>query len=188
MTRMKGLWLVEETVQRYKNSWLELSEDKVVRPDGKPGAFATVTMKPGVSVLAMDDQAQVYLTSEFRYAVERESIEVVSGGIDEDESPSVAARRELREELGIEAAEWTDLGSTDPFTSAIYSPAKLFLARSLSLVDSEPEGTEVIRVLKVDLSEAVRMVMESQITHGPSCLVILKTHLLSNSEEAKISR
>jgi ADP-ribose pyrophosphatase len=185
MTRTKGLWLVEETVQKYKNSWLELSEDKVVRPDGKAGTFATVSMKPGVSVLAMDDLAQVYLTSEYRYAVERESIEVVSGGIDDDEPPLVAARRELREELGIEAAQWIDLGLVDPFTSAIHSPATLFLARKLSLVEPEPESTEVIRVLKVDLTEAVWMVMESEITHGPSCVLILKTYLLLNSESRR---
>lgn len=188
MTRMKGLWLVEETVQKYKNDWLEVSEDQVVRPDGKAGAFATVRMKPGVSVLAMNDLAQVYLTGEYRYAIEQESIEVVSGGIDEGESPTVAARRELREELGIEAAQWIDLGLVDPFTSAIHSPARLFLARKLSLVKPEPESTEVIRVLKVDLSEAVRMVMESEITHGPSCILILKTYHFLNSEKADISR
>jgi 8-oxo-dGTP pyrophosphatase MutT (NUDIX family) len=188
MTRMKGLWLVEESVQKYKNAWLELNEDKVVRPDGKPGTFATVRMKPGVSVLAMDDLAQVYLTSEYRYAVERDSIEVVSGGIDEDEPPLVAARRELREELGIEAAQWINLGLVDPFTSAIHSPATLFLARKLSLVKPEPEGTELIKVLKLDLGEAVRMVMESEITHGPSCVLILKTYLLLNSKKAEISR
>lgn len=188
MTRIKGLWLVEESVQKYKNAWLELNEDRVIRPDGKPGNFATVRMKPGVSVLAMNDLAQVYLTSEYRYAVERESIEVVSGGIDEDEPPPVAARRELREELGIEAAQWIDLGFVDPFTSAIHSPATLFLARKLSLVKPEPEGTELIKVLKLDLSEAVRMVMESEITHGPSCVLILKTYLLLNSEKVEISR
>jgi ADP-ribose pyrophosphatase len=188
MTRMKGLWLVEETVKKYKNAWLEVSEDQVVRPDGKAGTFATVRMKPGVSVLAMTDLAQVYLTSEYRYAVERDSIEVVSGGVDHNEPPPVAARRELREELGIEAAQWTNLGLVDPFTSAIHSPATLFLAKKLSLVKPEPESTEVISVLKVDLTEAVRMVMESQITHGPSCVLILKTYLLLNSEKADIAR
>lgn len=66
MTRMKGPWLVEETVERYKDAWLEVSEDQVVRPDGKAGTFATVGIKPGVSILAMDDVGHVYLTSEYR--------------------------------------------------------------------------------------------------------------------------
>jgi ADP-ribose pyrophosphatase len=179
---MKGLWRVNKTVQRYKNSWLELNEDQVVRPDGEFGIFATVSMRPGVSVLAMDSDSRVYLTNEYRYAIERESIEVVSGGIEEGESPYVAARRELREELGIEAAQWIELGSVDPFTSSIHSPAKLYLARNLCLVEPEPEATEIIKVLKVDLNEAMRMVLESEITHGPSCVLILKTHLLRNDQ------
>src|ERR1043166_6310072 len=108
MKRTKGPWLVEETVQRYQSSRLEVYEDIVIAPNGQSGTFATATMKPGVSVLALDDQ--VYLTREFRYAIERESIEVVSGEIDDDELALSAARRELREELGIEASEWIGRG------------------------------------------------------------------------------
>ncbi len=174
-------------MQRYKSAWLEVCEDRVVKPDGQAGSFATVKMRPGVSVLAMDEDWQIYLTSEFRYAVGRESIEVVSGAIDEDELPPVAARRELREELGIEAAEWVDLGSVDPFTSVVHSPASLFLATKLSFAETDREPTEIIRVVKVELGEAVRMVMESEIRHGPSCVLILKTNHFLNSQKAGIS-
>jgi hypothetical protein len=65
MRRKKGLWQIEETVQLYKNGWLEVCEDKVIRPDDQAGSFATVRMKPGVSVLAMDEAQQVYLTANF---------------------------------------------------------------------------------------------------------------------------
>ena len=184
MARMKGPWMVEKTVQRYKSAWLEVFEDKVIRPDGESGSFATVSLKPGVSVLALDEDEQVYLTSEYRYAIERESIEVVSGAVDQDETPPAAARRELREELGIEASQWVDLGSVDPFTSMINSPASLFFARDLRFVETEREGTEIIRVIKVKLNDAVRMVMQSEITHGPSCVLILKTDHFLNSENA----
>src|SRR4030095_11048479 len=129
--RKKGPWTVEETAQIYQSPWIEVCEDSVIRPDGQPGRFATVRMKPGVSVLAMDEEGFVYLTSEFRYAIERDSIEVVSGAIDEGEAPHEAARRELREELGAEAQEWTGLGCVDPFTSVVHSPAHLFFARRL---------------------------------------------------------
>ena len=176
MSRIKGPWQIEATVHKYENEWIAVREDRVIKPDGKPGLFATVRMKSGVSVLAMNDSNQVYLTSEYRYAIERESIAVVSGGIDDGELPLVAACRELREELGIEATEWINLGQVDPFTSAIHSPASLFLARKLTMSEAKPESTEVIRGLKVDLSEAVRMVLESEISHGPSCVLILKSH------------
>jgi len=188
MRRKKGLWQVEETVQLHKNGWLEVCEDKVIGPDDQAGSFVTVRMRPGVSVLAVDEARQVYLTSEFRYAVERESIETVSGGVEADELPLSAARRELREELGIEAAEWIDLGLVDPFTSLVHSPATLFLARNLSFVDTDCDDTEIIQLVKVQLSEAVRMVMESEITHGPSCVLILKTNYFLNGQKAGISR
>lgn len=177
MSKKKGPWTVETSKRVFKNPWIEVREDKVIRPDGRPGSFATVAMKPGVSVLALDEEGSVYLTSEFRYAVERESVEVVSGAIEGDESPPAAAKRELREELGIEAAEWTDLGLVDPFTSVVLSPAHLFLARGLTFAETAPEGTEIIRAHRVRLSEAVRMVMGGEITHGPSCVLILKAHV-----------
>jgi 8-oxo-dGDP phosphatase len=135
-------------------------------------------MKSGVSVLALDEGDFVYLTSEYRYAIERESIEVVSGAIDGDELPLEAARRELREELGIEAGEWVELGVVDPFTSIISSPANLYLAEKLAFVETARESTEIIRTLKVELGEAVRMVLDSEITHGPSCVLILKAQSL----------
>lgn len=177
MVRRKGPWTVEVTAEVYRTPWVEVLEDKVIRPDGRPGLFTTVRVRPGVSVLALDEEEFVYLTSEYRYAVERESVEVVSGGVEDGEASLDAAQRELREELGIEAREWIDLGPVDPLTSIVLSPARLYLARGLTHVAHEREGTEVISVLRVPLSEAVEMVARGRITHGPSCVLILKARL-----------
>ncbi len=174
MHRRKGPWLVGDTVQKYKNAWLDVCEDQVIQPNGKAGLFATVRVKPGVSVLAIDDDHEVYLTAEYRYALEQESIEVVSGAIDGDETPVEAARRELREELGIEAETLIDLGVVHPLTSMLYSPAQLFVAKKLSFFGPNPDESEVIRLVKIKLGDAVSMVMESKITHAPSCVLILK--------------
>lgn len=181
MARKKGPWTVEQTAEVYRTPWVEVVEDKVIRPDGTPGLFTTVRMRPGVSALALDEEGFVHLTSEYRYAVERESVEAVSGGVEDGETPLDAAKRELREELGIDAAEWVDLGTVDPFTSVVLSPARLYLARGLTHLSREPEGTEVIGEVRVPLAEAVGMVARGEVTHGPSCVLILKAHLyLSN--------
>ena len=177
MVRKKGPWTVEETVEVYSSPWMKVTEDKVIRPDGAAGTFGTVHMKPGVSVLALDDKGFAHLTSEYRYAIERESVEVVSGGIDDDETELEAAQRELREELGIEAGEWTDLGSIDLFTSVVSSPARLFLARSLTHTTHDRDGTELIETRRLEFLEAIRMVLDGRITHGPSCVLILKAHV-----------
>src|SRR3954469_13337887 len=106
----RGPWKVLESQSVYKDPWLELVRDEVIRPDGKPGSHTIVYIKPGVSVLALDADGTACLTREFHYGVGRVTLEVVSGGIDESESPEDAAKRELKEELGITAHEWTDLG------------------------------------------------------------------------------
>lgn len=170
----RGPWKIKKKILKYKNPWIEVHEDQVVRPDGKPGIFGVVNMKSGISVLPMDDKGYVYLTNEFHYAIGRKTIEAVSGAIERKEKPIKAAKRELREELGMVAEKWTNLGIVDPFTTVIKSPAHLFLARSLSFVAKNPEGTEIIKMIKIKLEGAVKMVMESKITHGPSCVLILK--------------
>ena len=177
----KGPWQVEASSQKYKSAWVEVTEDKVIKPNGEPGSFATVKLKPGVSILAVGDDDEVYLTSEYRFAIEQKSIEVVSGAIEADETPELAAKRELREELGIEAGSWVDLGNVDPLTSILHSPARLFLARELSFFEPQTEDSEIIELVTMKLNEAVQMVMDSRITHAPSCVLILKAnHFLTS--------
>lgn len=169
-----GPWKIKGSSIKYKNKWISVREDEVVRPDGKSGIFGIVEMVPGVSVLPMDEHGNIYLTREFRYAIGKDSIEVISGAIDRGESVLKAAKRELKEELGCIAKEWVNLGKMNPFTSIVFSPADLFLAKDLSFTNTEFEGTEIITHLKMPLAKAVEMVMTSKITHGQSCVLILK--------------
>jgi ADP-ribose pyrophosphatase len=175
LMQQHGPWQILNSNDVYQDAWLQVRKDNVIRPDGAPGTHSVVFLKPGVSVLALDDDDRVYLTDEFHYAVGRRTLEVVSGGREPDESPLAAAQRELAEELGITAGEWTELGSFDPFTTMLNAPAVLFLARRLHFGSSSPEGTENIRCVTVDFAEAIAMAMDGRITHGPSIAVLLKS-------------
>jgi len=174
MTKKNGPWEIKSSDEKYKNPWIRVREDQVIHPSGRHGIFGVVEMVPGVSVLPLDEQGFIYLTEEFHYAIERASIEVASGAIDANEQPLEAAKRELKEELGIEADEWINLGTIDPFTTVVSSPSVLYLAKKLHFSEPSPEDTEQIKMLKIKLDEAVQMVMDSKITHGPSALLILK--------------
>ena len=169
-----GPWTIKSSERLYQDKYVEFRVDDVVKPSGEPSRYATGRMLPGVSVLALDAEGFVHLTKQFRYAVGRDSIEVVSGGIDEGEAERAAALRELREELGIEAGELTDLGTVDAVTSQVSAPARVFLARDLKFGEPDRGGTEVMETLKVKFEAAVRMVMAGEITHAISCVLILK--------------
>jgi ADP-ribose pyrophosphatase len=176
----RGPWQVLSTREVYRDPWIAVQVDDVVRPDGRPGTHSIIRLKAGATVIALDDAQHVYLTEEFHYAVGRVTIEGVSGGNDPPEDSLTTAQRELREEIGIVAKRWTPLGVVDPFTSNVVSPTALFLAEDLEFVEADREGTETMHRVRLPLSEAVAMAWDGRITHAPTCVVILKTWLLKS--------
>ena len=182
MERKHGPWTVRSPERLYADEFAEVWVDEVSKPDGSPGRRMTMRMKPGVAVLAVDEEGFAHLVKTFRYAVGKESVEAVQGGTEEGEAPLESARRELKEELGIEAEELTDLGLVDAVTSQVYSPARLYLARRLTFGEHERESTESLEPVKVRFEEAVRMVMDGRVTQGISCVLILKAARLFESE------
>lgn len=177
LPREHGPWKIMASREAYRDPWVRVRQDDVLRPDGLPGSYVVVNLKPGVCVLALDGQGRVHLTSEFHYGVGRVTLEAVSGGVEPGDSTEATARRELAEELGITAQRLTMLGKVDPFTANVVSPTVLYLAEGLSFADPDPEGTEQITRVEMSLADAVQRVMDSEITHAPSCLVILKAVL-----------
>jgi ADP-ribose pyrophosphatase len=173
-----GPWKIKSTEQVYKDPFVELTLDKVIRPDGDDGQHIVVHIKPGVCVIAVDADRNVHLTKEFHYAVGRYTIEGVSGGVEPGEYPDRTAKRELQEELGLEAAKWQFLMTTDPMTACLASPVRLYLATVLSEVDTNPEGTELIEHVVMPLVEATALVASGEITHSPSCVAILLANSL----------
>jgi 8-oxo-dGTP pyrophosphatase MutT (NUDIX family) len=182
MERKHGAWTIRSSERLYGDEFAEVWLDEVSRPDGGPGRRATMRMKPGVAVLALDEEGFAHLVRTFRYAVGKECVEAVQGGSEEGEEPEESARRELKEELGIEAEELTDLGLVDAVTSQVSAPARIFLARRLKFGEHERESTERLQPLKVKFEEAVRMVMDGRVTQGVSCVLILKAARLLEGE------
>jgi 8-oxo-dGTP pyrophosphatase MutT (NUDIX family) len=185
--KKKGEWTIKETAQKFNCDFFEVIEDKVIKPDGSDGCYATIKMKPGVNVLPLDENGNVYLTRQYRYALEHECIEVIAGGIEEGETPLDSAKKEAHEELGIEAEEWKEFGVMDVDTSIVNSQAHQFLARKLKFKEPEQEGSENIKGVKVSLKEAVEKVLRGEITHAPSASLILKAHVFLQQNDVKPS-
>jgi 8-oxo-dGTP pyrophosphatase MutT (NUDIX family) len=174
MAKSNGPWKVEESTCTYKGEFIEVYEDRVINPEGKPDTYATVTTPPGAAVLPIDDQGIIYLARQFRYAIGKESMEAASGAIEDGEADEEAAKRELREELGIAAKEFVDLGIVNSNTSLMREKSHLFLAFSLTFKEPEREGSEQMRTVSMPLDEAVRLVMTNEIFSTVTCTLILK--------------
>jgi 8-oxo-dGTP pyrophosphatase MutT (NUDIX family) len=171
--RRNGGWTIKATKKVFQNAFFAVFEDDVTKPTGDDGRYATVHFNDGVAVLPIDENGDVYLTRQFRYAIGRYDIEVVAGGI-EDETAIEAAKRELKEELGIEAGEWNDVGSIISMTSITKSGSHQFIATKLTFGEQETDGTEEIESLKIRLSDACEMVRSGKLTDSDTCLLVLK--------------
>jgi hypothetical protein len=121
-----GPWTITGSREVFRSEFITLRHDDVRKPDGSPGTYTTARVKSGVAVLPVDEHGQVYLVKQFRYAIGRDSVEVISGGIDDEEPPAEAVRREAEEEAGIVAGSWTELGYVDLDTSIVKGPVYLF--------------------------------------------------------------
>lgn len=172
--KQRGPWKITSSEVKYKNPWMEVIEDKVIQPNGEAGLYGTFKIGSGAATLAFDGEGFVYLTREFHYGVGIETIEGAVGGMHNGETPLEAAKRELKEELGITASHWTQLGFVESLTSYVKCPVHLFLARQLKFTSPTLDGTETIKPLKVKFETAVEMVMNNEIIAAQTCVLILK--------------
>lgn len=180
MKKEDNPFILTDSKKIYKNPWIEVREDAVIRPGGKPGIFGVVDIQPGVSVVALDTEGNIFLIRQYRYVREAYVLECMSGGMDAGEEPLATAKRELREEMGGESDSWTSLGSVLSF-GTVNGVAHLFLAQNTMLrhLQNTDEG-EVIEICKMSFTEAYQKVQSGEITHAPSVAAILKTHILLN--------
>jgi 8-oxo-dGTP pyrophosphatase MutT (NUDIX family) len=177
----KNPWETLSSKVVYDNPWINVREDAVIHPDGARGIYGVVHYKNiAVGVLAFDGE-DIYLVGQYRYPLERYSWEIPEGGCPEGEDTLDAARRELEEETGLCAADWRKLGEAHLSNSVSDELAVWYEANGLTQGERRPEGCEELRVRRVPFREAVRMVLEGEITDSISVIAILQYQLLCSS-------
>lgn len=163
-------WVTRGSETVYANRWIEVREDSVIGPGGNAGIYGVVTMRhPAVFVVALDEDGRVCLVTVDRYTTGR-SVEVPAGGSD-GEDPLVAARRELREETGFEASDWSELGTMNALNGIADAPEHVFLARGLRPADlgataAEQREEGISEVSWVAFGEVLAMIGDRRITDG----------------------
>lgn len=169
------------TKEVYVNPWMQVREDTVQRPEGKQGIFGVVTIGDGVSILPMDNQGNVYLIEEYQYAADKSTLLTISGGIDANEAPLQAAKRELREESGLTADEWIDLGTVESMTMIVNCTMHLYLAQGLHFGKADQVDQQTITLKKMSFEQVVQLVMESKIAPAAGNVLILRAQQYLNS-------
>lgn len=170
-------WQTVSLTEVYRNPWIQVTEHRVIRPDGKPGIYGVVAFQNlAVGVLALNDDGFLVLVGQWRYPLGAYSWEIPEGGCPLGQDPLETAQRELREETGLVAHEWKSMLRMHLSNSVSDEAAVVFVARSLRQGVSEPEGTEKLMVRWVRPAEAWDMIQQGLITDSISVAAI--QHLL----------
>jgi 8-oxo-dGDP phosphatase len=163
----------------YVGRILALRLDQVVMPGGETALREIIEHPGAVAVVALDDDGSVTMVEQYRHSVGRRLRELPAGLLDEPgEDPVTTAQRELREEVGHLARDWSVL--IDVLSSPGFSDeaVRVFLARGLTEVGRPPGHDEEadLTVVRLPLVEAIRQVLAGEILNAASVGGLLAAH------------
>ena len=188
MTAARHDFPVESSTDIYKGNVMALRADDVVMPGGRVARREIVEHPGAVAIAALDPDDRVMMIHQYRHAVGRRLWEMPAGLLDvAGEDPVEAARRELREEAGLEAAEWSTLLDLVPSPGFSDEAIRVFLARGLTDVGRPDLGDDEeadMTTRWVTLSVAVRMVLAGTIVNAATVAAVLAAHALAGSPAA----
>ena len=147
---------------------LALRRDRIRWPDGSEADYGVVEGPNAVFVVPYSQSGSTVLVRQWRHTWEVTSWEVPAGTLEPGEEPLACAQRELREEAGLIADEWTALGATRG-TALVTGRQHLYLARGLHRVQRTPEPYERDMILReVPFRTALDAALQGEIEHAAS--------------------
>jgi 8-oxo-dGTP pyrophosphatase MutT (NUDIX family) len=179
MNEAQNPWQVLGEKPVYDNKWISVTEFDVLNPSGGKGIYGKVHFKnTAVGIVPLDEQFNTWLVGQYRFTMGAYSWEIPEGGGPLGSDPLLSARRELLEETGLVAREWTHLMDFHLSNSVSDEVGIIYLARHLSQQAAEPEETEELQLRKLPFEEAYAMVEAGQITDSMSVAALLKIKLM----------
>ncbi len=161
---------------------IRVEKDTVLLEDGTQ-AFREVVRHPGgVCILALTDRDEVLFVRQFRYPHAAVTMEIPAGKLEYGENPEECGKRELLEECGCTAREFTYLGKLFPTPAYDAEVIHMYLAKGLEYADQHLDEGEFLDVERIPLDEAVRMVIADQYPDAKTQVAILKYYAMTQKK------
>ncbi|CAG0967507.1 MAG: NUDIX hydrolase [Bacteroidetes bacterium] len=172
-------WKILNTKEIYQNPWIKVDEHKVLNSKGNEGIYGTIHFKNlAIGILPLDEYYNTWIVGQYRFPIKQYSWEIPEGGGNRMVPALESAQRELLEETGIIAKEYTKIQEMYLSNSASDERAILYLARKLEFVAPQPEESEVLQIKKVPFEELYQLVLKGSILDSLTVTAVLKIKLM----------
>ena len=164
-----------ETEDIFDGVILNVKRDRVRLPNGHESVREVIRHVGAVCVVPVTEDGRVVVERQYRYPVDAVITEIPAGKLDKaGEDPLEGAKRELREETGLTADKWTDLGLFVPAAAYCAETIRMYLAEDLHQGAQQLDDDEFLDVFRLPLKDAVQMVMDGRVPDAKTQAALLK--------------
>ncbi len=167
----------------YSGRVIKLNVEKVKLPNGVICELEIIHHPGGVAIVAMNESEDICLVRQFRHAAGGWLWELPAGKIEHGEDPAITAKRELIEEVGVEATGWQHLGQTISSPGVFTEKIQLYLAKDLLSCQQQLEDEEVIEVHWFSLEKIISMVQTGEIVDAKTLVGLFQLQQYLASSE-----
>ena len=153
---------------------IHVTLDEVRLENGKTATREVVRHHGGACVAALTEEGALCFVRQFRYAYEKELLELPAGKLEKGEDPFLAAKRELEEEMGVTADEYAELGVFYPTCGYCNEVIHLYAAKGLHRTGQHLDPDEFVTTLTIPLVEAEQMALDGRINDGKTIAAIFR--------------
>lgn len=158
---------------------LRLEKDVVRLPEGQTAFREVIRHKGAVCVIPIDAEGNVIFVSQYRYAIQMETLEIPAGKLDYvGEEPASAALRELSEETGYTSSRLVDLGVYYGSPAILDEKIYMFAALDLRKGEAHPDADEYLSAKKMPIDEAVQLVLDGKVPDGKTQCAVLRLKMM----------
>lgn len=176
---MEDRYEVTDSERKFSGEVFSVDLDTLRLPDGEMREREVVHHPGAVGIVALTDENEVLLVSQYRHPARRFLVEIPAGKLDQGEGPATCAARELKEETGAVPTMWTKIGEF--YTTPGYSDERfhLYLATGCEVGANELDDDEEqdLRVVRVPFQEAIEMARDGRFEDGKTIVGVVLTAL-----------